>query len=221
MLRFNIFNKPAESFRSKTISDKSVSDKSSSKKRYKIELTPLSITLWSVFFLILLSWSFFLGILLGQGFMPGAVTAISDLKGQVNKIQDMVKTKESSDPRPAAKPDIDPKLAFYERLANKKEEAKKENTTVVIPKVEPAKPKVLDVPYTVQVASLESEESASDMTGQLIRKGYPAYFYMAVIDGKALYRVRCGRFQTREEAERYIEKLVQEAGIKGFVSRIE
>jgi cell division septation protein DedD len=198
-----------------------VSDKSRSKKRVTIELTPLSITLWSVFFLILLSWSFFLGILLGQGFMQGAVTALSDLKGQISKIQDMVKTKESSALRPATKPDEDPKLAFYEKLANKKEEAKKESPTTAIPEREPIEPKTAGALYTVQVASLENEERASDMTSQLIRKGYPAYFYMAVVDGKGLYRVRCGRFQTREAAERYVEKLSREAGIRGFISRIE
>jgi cell division septation protein DedD len=220
-----------------------MSEKSSSKKRYHIELTRLSIAIWSVFFLILLSWSFFLGILLGQGFMPGAATAISDLKGQINKIQEMVKAKDTSESRPITKPEPDPKLAFYERLASKKDEVKKENNiaakpqpqkivkptidqppppvknepkVVLTPKAE-MRPSPVDIPYTVQVASLENEESAAAMTSQLIRKGYPAYYYTVTLSDKTLYRVRCGRFQSRQDADNYVQKLALEAGIKGFV----
>lgn len=227
--------------------------KPGTKKRYHFELTRLSIILWSVFFIILLSWSFFLGILLGQGFMPGAATAISDLSKQISKIQDMARAKEPAEPRLTTKPESDPKLAFYERLASKKDEAKKENevtpkpqspkviapvektpivqpppmvkketpVTVVPPGEEKIKPNSVDIPYTVQVASLENEESASELTTQLIRKGYSAYYYKVTMSGKTLYRVRCGRFNTREDAEKYGQKLEQEAGIKGFVSRIE
>lgn len=224
-----------------------MSSKPGTKKRYHIELTRLSITLWSVFFLVLLSWSFFLGILLGQGFMPGAATAISDLKGQINKIQEMVKAKDTSESRPITKPEPDPKLAFYERLATKKDEVKKENdiaakpqpqkvvkpatdqppppvksepTVIVTPTAE-MRPRPVDIPYTVQVASLENEESAAELATQLIRKGYPAYYYSISMSGKTLYRVRCGRFQSRKDADDYVQKLALEAGIKGFVSRIE
>jgi cell division septation protein DedD len=55
----------------------------------------------------------------------------------------------------------------------------------------------------------------------LIRKGYPAYYYTVTLSDKTLYRVRCGRFQSRQDADNYVQKLALEAGIKGFVSRIE
>ena len=96
--------------------------KGTPKKKYKIELTRLSIAFWSIFFLVLLSWSFFMGILLGQGFLPGAATAISDLSGQLSKIQDMVKSREPYDSRPQRKSESDPELAFYERLETTKDE---------------------------------------------------------------------------------------------------
>ncbi|MBN1850615.1 MAG: SPOR domain-containing protein [Deltaproteobacteria bacterium] len=226
--------------------------KPGTKKRYHIELTRLSITLWSIFFLVLLSWSFFLGILLGQGFLPGAGTAISDLSRQISRVQDMVKAKEPLESRPTIKAEPDPKLDFYERLATKKDEAKRESEVtpksqspqvvegteknpvvrpppavkkeipvVVHPEVEKTRPTSVDIPYTVQVASLENEESASDLASRLIRKGYSAYYYSVTMSGKTLYRVRCGRFHTREDADNYVRKLEQEAGIKGFVSRIE
>lgn len=222
------------------------------KKRYKIELTPFSIVLWGISFLILLSWSFFLGILLGQGFLPGAVTAISDLKGQVTKIQEMVKPKDTLDSLPNKKSEADPKLAFYERLASKKDEVKKEhmpsenlerrdipkiNSKSITPRTsslaekdtavadEPKRkqshPITPEKPYTVQVASLENEDNAAGLTNQLVKQGYPAYYYSKEVDGKTLYRVRCGRFVTRDDADYYVRKLAREAGIKGFVSRVE
>ena len=55
----------------------------------------------------------------------------------------------------------------------------------------------------------------------LIDRGYPAYFYTTRINGRDYYRVRCGRFDTRNEAESYNLRLKRELGMKGFVSRLE
>jgi len=41
------------------------------------------------------------------------------------------------------------------------------------------------------------------------------------VKGKAYYRVRCGRFMTRDEAGVYASKLLKETKIRGFVSKIE
>jgi cell division septation protein DedD len=75
--------------------------------------------------------------------------------------------------------------------------------------------------YTVQLASLEKKSKAGEMIRDLVQRGYPAYFYEAKVKGKTYYRVRCGKFPTRTAAEKYAWKLGKEAGIKGFVSRIE
>lgn len=75
--------------------------------------------------------------------------------------------------------------------------------------------------YTVQLASLEDKSKAGEMIRGLVQRGYPAYFYEAKVKGKTYYRVRCGKFLTRTAAEKYAWKLGKEAGIKGFVSRIE
>jgi cell division septation protein DedD len=75
--------------------------------------------------------------------------------------------------------------------------------------------------YTVQLASLEEKSKAGEMIRGLVQRGYPAYFYEAKVKGKTYYRVRCGKFPTRTAAEEYARKLGKEAGIKGFVSRIE
>ena len=43
-------------------------------KKIKIELTPFSTFLWSLFLLFLLAWVFVLGILAGRGLLPGTIS---------------------------------------------------------------------------------------------------------------------------------------------------
>ena len=77
------------------------------------------------------------------------------------------------------------------------------------------------VQYTVQLASLGKKESAETMINQLVSKGYPAYYYMVKVNEKIYYRIRCGKFNTMEEATNYADRLEMEEGIRGFVSRFE
>jgi cell division septation protein DedD len=85
-------------------------------------------------------------------------------------------------------------------------------------RVEPSVPKAK---YTVQLASLDEKRKAEKLIGDLAQRGFPAYCYEAKVKGKTYYRVRCGTFPSRKAAEDYARKLGKEAGIKGFVSRIE
>jgi cell division septation protein DedD len=75
--------------------------------------------------------------------------------------------------------------------------------------------------YTLQLASLEEKAKAETMVGDLLKKGHDAYFYEVRVKGKTFYRVRCGRFMTREEADAYAAKLVQSLNIRGFVIKFE
>jgi len=77
------------------------------------------------------------------------------------------------------------------------------------------------VQYTVQLASLGKKESADTMINQLVNKGHPAYYYMVKVNEKIYYRIRCGKFNTMEEATDYADRLEMEEGIRGFVSRFE
>ena len=85
----------------------------------------------------------------------------------------------------------------------------------------PISPGAAEGYYTVQLASLKEESKAQKMSARLIDRGYPAYFYTTRINGKDYYRVRCGRFDSRKEAESYAVRLKRELGMKGFVSRLE
>jgi len=78
-----------------------------------------------------------------------------------------------------------------------------------------------EIRYTVQLASLGSRDKAEKLISDLVDRGYPAYYYEAVVKGKTYFRVRCGEFSTNREAGRFAEKLTKDMGIKGFVSRFE
>jgi cell division septation protein DedD len=75
--------------------------------------------------------------------------------------------------------------------------------------------------FTLQLASLEEKARAETMVGNLKSKGYDAYFYEVRVKGKTYYRVRCGRFMTREEADEYAAGLLKALNIRGFVSKFE
>jgi cell division septation protein DedD len=75
--------------------------------------------------------------------------------------------------------------------------------------------------YTLQLASFEEKAKAESMVRDFISKGHDAYSYEVWVKGKTYYRVRCGRFMTREEAEAYAAKLHKSLNVRGFVSRFE
>ncbi|MDY7036889.1 MAG: SPOR domain-containing protein [Thermodesulfobacteriota bacterium] len=210
-------------------------------KKYQIELTSISVFFWSFCLLFLLSWIFILGILVGRGFLPGEVTAISDLKNQISKLKEITNRKNSVALRPKKDSLSEPKLAFYEKLASKKEEAIKmrlgERKEEALQKTQPQKKEkkrggiqnqagqsealIPEVQYTVQVASLTDKNIAEKMVNRLMDKGYPAYFYEVKLKGRTYYRVRCRKFLNRKDAEKYLDKLEREEEIKGFVTRVE
>jgi len=220
-------------------------------KRYTIELTSISALIWSVILLFLFIWVFVLGVFAGRGFLPSTVqTTISDLKNQIKKYQEMVSHKEPYDSTTLQETDQDPELAFYEKLASKKDEVKNnwevetkadtpeekelpltseevqetladEKAPIDLPVKEEPEPSISAGMYTVQIASIGNREKAEKLIIDLIGQGYDAYFYETDVKGKTYYRIRCGRFSSREEALDYSQKLEKEAGLKGFVSRIE
>jgi cell division protein FtsN len=87
--------------------------------------------------------------------------------------------------------------------------------------IQPAAPPAGRGSYTLQIASLEEKAKAETMVGDLLSKGHDAYFYEALVKGKTYYRVRCGRFVTRDEADKYATKLDKSLNIRGFVTKFE
>jgi septal ring-binding cell division protein DamX len=195
----------------------------------------------------LLAWIFVLGILVGRGFLPQGVRTLEDLKTPISKLQHMVGKKTPSDLEEIKKLEKNPKFVFYDELSNKKKVAADENRLTPhnkkVKKVpnskihEPRTKARTDFPeghgttsdplssstgrYTLQLASLESQSQAVRFTSKLIDRGYPAYFYELVINGKIYYRVRCGRFETRKKAMEFNQMIYDKEKIKGYVTRRE
>jgi DedD protein len=75
--------------------------------------------------------------------------------------------------------------------------------------------------YVIQVAALDEKARAEDMVGKLAEGGVGAYLQETVVKGKTFYRVRCGKFLTKEEANAYGQKLPKEAGTGWRVVKVE
>jgi DedD protein len=75
--------------------------------------------------------------------------------------------------------------------------------------------------FTLQLASLEEKAKAESLVRDLLSKGHDAYFYEVQVKGKTYFRVRCGRFTTRAEANEYAARLLQSLNMKGVVSHFE
>ena len=210
----------------------------------KIELTPFSTFLWSLFLLFLLAWVFVLGILAGRGLLPGT---ISGFENPFKKFKEAVSQKEEYEYK---KPEEDPKFNFYDNLESKKNEVKrkifppKENTPSQeitlsrdesVEKAEPIKsaekdkdkqkesvPEVLPQGiFSVQIASLSEPERAQKLTKELVDQDYDAYYYSATVDGKKIYRIMCGKFEKRSDAVMCLNKLKINTGYKGFIVRVD
>jgi hypothetical protein len=68
------------------------------------------------------------------------------------------------------------------------------------------------VPYTVQVAALSDAEAAIDLSGDLLRDGFPAYVVRAEGAVGSVFRVRVAAFGDRVSADRYADELSARRG---------
>jgi cell division septation protein DedD len=75
--------------------------------------------------------------------------------------------------------------------------------------------------YAIQIAALDEKTRAQEMVRELTERGVEAYLQEAVVKGKTFYRVRCGKFLTKEEAGNYGQKLPKEAGSGWRIVNIE
>ncbi len=183
----------------------------------------------------LLVWIFILGVLVGRGDVSFDIVKKkwAEVKAGMfdSELPDLETIKES---------DPDPKFAFYEELASKKEaahkkslsiekESLKKNQTALkkqsSPKKNREKASVNSRPtqkvseYVLQVGSFENKGKALAMVKKLNHGHYPAYFSMADIDGKRYYRVLCGPFHTEKKADALKKNLAEREGLSGFVTR--
>ncbi len=194
----------------------------SPKKKYHFELSRTSLFLWALCFSLLLAWVFVLGNFVDRSFFSEGVKTLKELKGQVANIQALVTRKDSSDLDAIKNVEKDPEFAFYEKLSCKKEEVRKKIQPSVKKRPDTLlKPLKGDTVYAVQIASLDNKIKASAIVKRLLDRGYSAYSYRVVINGKTYYRVRCGPLKNKEAAGKLRNLLAKKEKIKGFVARVE
>jgi septal ring-binding cell division protein DamX len=195
-------------------------------KRMTLEVSRASAVFWAVCLFLVLGWTFVLGILVGRGFLPKNVKSLSEIQGQISKLKDVVNPKRSTDLEAARKDEPDPKFAFYDNLSAKKEDVARKSRAVpegaqAVKERGQRAPAVEPFAFTVQLASLESEEKAVAMVARLKKLGHAAYMDKTTMNGKTRYRIRCGEFRDPKEAGSYAKALVKDTGIAGFVTRAD
>ena len=66
--------------------------------------------------------------------------------------------------------------------------------------------------YTIQVVALSDRDSATDIMGDLLRQGFPAYVVRSTSSAGDVFRVRVGAFANRPAALLYAEAMPLVAG---------
>jgi cell division septation protein DedD len=122
--------------------------------------------------------------------------------------------------------DVKADIAKKEHLAKKQDIGKsagpeKKVLETVPEPVKPAEKVSGPFRYVIQIAALDEKAKAEDMVRKLSERGADAYLQETVVKGKTYYRVRCGKFVTKEEAGNYALTLPKEAGTSWRVVKVE
>ncbi len=71
--------------------------------------------------------------------------------------------------------------------------------------------------YSIQVASFLKEKDAKSLVEDLRKKGYDAYYEKKEVGNKVYYRVKCGRFEDKKVAQKFLASFIKKEGIKAIV----
>ena len=68
--------------------------------------------------------------------------------------------------------------------------------------------------WSVQISAAPAKDIADTLVQRLKGNGYDGYVVQAEVNGQTYYRVRVGRFDTREEAESVRQSLARQEGYR-------
>ncbi len=185
-------------------------------KPYRLAFSLTSLIFYGVGLFVLLGWIFSLGIMVGRGMLPEGIKNLAELKDQIAMLQSSAREVQNSELKEGRAAAEDPEFRFHETLSRSDPLPAPQST----PKPGPERPSTPagGGDFTVQVASLNNGLQALKLTSQLVDRGYPAYFHAATAGGKALYRVRCGKFKSEKEARELAAALAGKENMSGFVT---
>jgi cell division septation protein DedD len=188
------------------------------RKRYAFRPTLSTLLLLCFGVLFLLAWAFTLGVMVGRNLLPLPFSSLSSTEETAAQ-----ERKETTAEH--FEPIKEEDLTFYDQLVPKEERAKK-----VVTAKPPASARVVKKKkpplrgagekshgYSVQIAALQDRGKTEEMVERLAGLGYRAYYLQTVINGETFYRVRCGPFNTVEEARDYAKRLTAREGFKPFI----
>jgi len=81
---------------------------------------------------------------------------------------------------------------------------------------------IVEANYTIQVAAEPNEEAAAQNVNRLINAGYDAYSLKYInADNKTLYRIRIGKYATRDDALQAADKITKDRGLSTWVTQYQ
>lgn len=195
--------------------------RASGRKRFSMEMSGGELFGWAGMLVVVCLWFFVLGLLVGRGWVPvpGGGTSLEKELAQARKNTLQKKAAE-----------VQGRLDFHEALktdAPRPPEGpavltpatvKPSSSPAPVEKADPPKPPSASgkpVPaetdsriFTIQVAAVRDAKAAEKMIETLQEKGFDAYTTQAeVTDGIVWHRIRCGAFESREEASPLLSRL--------------
>ena len=195
---------------------------------YEVQLNNKQLVFFFMATLAIAVVVFLCGVMVGRGVRDATLATVS------NDIAAGTLTPSAEETPPSTeKPK--PKLDYPDRLEtgsvqNKLESVKSESpeTTLRKTRPKPAQPKPAPVrravtlggsqgAFAVQVVALKTEDAARSLLSRLQNKNYRAYLEAGGEAG--LHRVRVGRFSTRAEAEKVVQKLRDEERFKPYITQ--
>lgn len=198
-----------------------------------MELSPAGLFFGALGFVFVLGWIFVLGIMVGRGFVPEGVKSLGHMTEQLTRLVAIIGSDRERTAGTVSELEHQAGLEFYDQLARTAPGTAEIKTGPISPAPLPPSTPAPAAPeppgaaergkarWVVQVASLDNEAKAAELTERLKARGYPAYTYRTFIHGTAFHRVRCGPFQTRSEAEAAKRLLEEREKISAFLTTVE
>ena len=204
------------------------------RKKFRMEFSSAGLFFGAIGLVFVLGWIFVLGIMVGRGFVPEGVRSLGHMTEQLTRLVAILGSDRERDTGTLPGKEKQARLDFYDQLARTAPGAATESAGG---KITPARtspsapvpagsgpPKITEGEkprWVVQVASLDSESKAVELTEKLKNLGYPAYNYRTFVKGTSFHRVRCGPFQSKADAETTRRLLAEREKINAFLTTVE
>ena len=184
-------------------------------KIISFEFTLPSLIMWSIVIALLMIWVFTLGVMAGEGRLPDNIKMLTEQVASLQNIINQNQRKQDAAPENKEDEPVQP-FGFYDLASGKTAEPELSRK-----ETKPAATVKNSGNFVIQVAAFEEKNAADRLVKTLSDKGYPAYVYEVLINDKVLFRVRCGYYKEKSEAEKVCRTLSQTEKLDARVQRLE